>query len=62
MSDWTTHKISADIEIDLHHDLDSFPAVIRSNDLHNQIVLSNEETRKLTQLLVDHFGKYNESS
>ncbi len=54
MGDWTTVKLSDDIEIDLHYDLDSFPAIIRFGD--NHVVLSKNEIGELYKTLNLFFG------
>ena len=60
MSDWTTKKISEDTEIDLHPDLDSFPACMRTTNPYREnlkgLVLSKQECWNLMQTLVTHFG------
>lgn len=61
MADWTTKPLSARAEIDLHPDLQSFPAQIRINrdaysDSMRGCVLNEDEARELMHLLIEHFG------
>jgi hypothetical protein len=61
MADWTTKKINDELEIDLHYDLDSFPAVLRSKNVvslggTNGLLLSTKEAHALMLLLIEHFG------
>ena len=65
MADWTTKVISENVEIDLHPDLDSFPAQIRTRQPYGDqlqgIVLSDNECFKLMLVLMAHFNvPYNE--
>lgn len=60
MSDWTTKKISNAVEIDLHPDLDSFPAQIRCkspmSDQLQGVVLNKQELIELKDLLIEYFN------
>ncbi len=57
MPDWTTKKISDDIEIDLHPDLDCFPAVLRRTSTNDHVVLNKVEAKELYQILKAAFGR-----
>lgn len=57
MSDWTTKPLSDISEIDLHPNLNSFPAVIRNADRNKSVLLSRTEALKLMSVLIDHFEK-----
>ncbi len=56
MGDWTTRKLSDAAEIDLHPDLDCFPAQIRSNLRDESILLNKKEAYNLMIELMRHFN------
>jgi hypothetical protein len=57
MADWTTKNVSEDVEIDLHYDLESFPAVIRRLSTDDKVVLNKAEVKSLYQVLKKAVGR-----
>lgn len=62
MGDWTTKVISDNLSIDLHPDLDSFPAQLTSKVEGDfgvkqvSILLNKKEAHDLMLKLIEHFG------